>query len=36
LVTIALTFKACNAAYRGQTMKILQWRYQGERPEPIP
>lgn len=36
LNTIALTFKACNAAYRGQTMKILQWRYQGERPEPFP
>lgn len=36
LVTIALTFKACNAAYRGQAVKILQWRYQGERPEPFP
>lgn len=36
LVTIALTIKAANAANKNQTMKILNWRNQGDRPEPFP
>ena len=36
LVTIALTIKAANAAVNNQKIKILNWRNQGERPEPFP
>lgn len=36
LTTIALTIKAANAAYKNQTVKILNWRNQGERPEAFP
>jgi hypothetical protein len=36
LVTIALTIKAANAANNNQKMKILNWRNQGDRPEPFP
>lgn len=36
LMTIALTIKAANAAHRNQSMKVLAWRNQGDRPEPFP
>lgn len=36
LVTIALTIKAANAAHKGQLVKVLNWRNQGDRPEPFP
>lgn len=36
LTTIALAIKAANAAYKNQTVQILNWRSQGERPEPFP
>lgn len=36
LVIIAWMIKAMNAAFRGQTLKVLNWRNQGERPEPFP
>lgn len=36
LVTIALTIKAANAAVNNQKIKVLNWRNQGERPEPFP
>lgn len=36
LMTIALAIKAANAAYRGQTVRALSWRNQGQAPEPFP
>lgn len=36
LVTIAVAIKAINAAARGQTMRALSWRSQGDNPEPFP
>lgn len=36
LVTIALTIKAANAAFRNKSVKNLNWRNQGERPEDFP
>jgi hypothetical protein len=36
VVTVALTFKAANAAYRRRKMETLLWRRQGAVPEPFP
>lgn len=36
LMTIALTIKATNAAYRGEHIKVLAWRSQGDNPEKFP
>lgn len=36
LATVAWMIKAANAAHRNQAIKVLNWRNQGERPEPFP
>lgn len=36
LMTIALTIKALNAAYRSEPIRSLSWRSQGSRPEAFP
>lgn len=36
LMTIALTFKAVNAANNGKAVEVLGWRSQGDRPEAFP
>lgn len=36
LMSIALAFKAANAADKGQKIKSLTWRNQGAKPEPFP
>jgi len=36
VVTIALMIKAANAAYHNTEVKMLNWRNQGDRPEPFP
>src|SRR6266849_1926769 len=36
VVTIALMIKAANAAYHGTEVRMLNWRNQGDRPEPFP
>lgn len=36
LVSIAYGIKAANAAHRGERMKMLMWRNQGDKPEPFP
>lgn len=36
LITIALTIKAANAAYRNQKVKVLSWKNQGKIAEPFP
>lgn len=36
VTTIALMIKAANAAYHGTEIRMLNWRNQGDRPEPFP
>lgn len=36
VTTIALMIKAANAAYHNTEIKMLNWRNQGDRPEPFP
>jgi len=33
---LAIMFKACNVAYRGQKIHVLTWRKESQRPEPFP
>jgi len=36
ITTIALMIKAANAAYHNTEIRMLNWRNQGDRPEPLP